>query len=1169
MAGHIPVDRAREAAQDSTRLRPSSTTLPDRQPRLNGVTHNKPADEPPIPTLNGDDTHQPSYRRPLPSMPNTIAGPSGPSPAGIGNWDVERGGRGRWEGRSAADGWTGHVGGVEGRGREKDASRGKEQVFHEHLFYRTKIGIRSCSEPQPYLAATPDAGSLSGQTDSSSRPPSYCVDLSGTHPSPRLFDPPGESPTPPSEFVILNFDDRKYAKTVRFLDTVALQRQPSPGTCECAGLLSVTAQSTVTIETLKSHDATGSELCRWTVVNPDDPADDRSDVRLNQPVLLRSKFGQYLTTMATPALTELPLPTEVPRGSTKSQTTCVRADGTSGTSRAQWRLLKADVPPAPEWLMKRPALVHSARGEEERRQRAALESNARTPANVQLSQLSLEEQEAVLLEDILFVLMGRQGTYIQASDRRISPYDLPIYDFRIDTNLKGDPAADPSLVRMVENVTNLCTFHRSVCAFVETHWRHDYGLVSQALCAAMQTLLGEYQVFVSQLETELRRGTLRISKLWFLMQPARETMQMLHCVAKRNYRRKGGDLLSGIRSVTFETSSAPNSRKLGEFLLTRASEPLFDMLTKWLYHGCLDDPYDEFFIMSDPSLMPIDTEGGTGDRYWERKFVLDDTRVPVFLEETKKKILETGKYLNVLLSCQGGSEAAALKSRETPKIKYTNQFATYTELVEAAYEWASMSLVEFCWRQLDLKGRLLSVKHFFLLDKADFFYQFLEAANDELEKSVSCVALSKLESLLDLAIRTSSTANDPYRDSITCTLRPYMYLNACNYLASSDKGKHPTALQPSVADPPVAPPPAPAPVPPAAAPKPLPAFLFSDTVPATSSTAIPDPKQQAPSYGFHAFSIRYTAEWPLNLLFTRVSMLKYELIFRHLLFCKFVERKLCDVWQDHQHTKELNLHNALLNSYFTRQRMLHFCRNYVYYFTVEVLEPQWHQFMSELQTVRSFDEVLERHERFLDNCLKESLLTEASVLVKSLSKILTSCSLFAQNLWRFSTKFRGSDTGPKGSLAGEDGVLGGNSWERRTARMQLRGENLSKMMSEKKYFRMVQKFEKTFDKHLRDFLQHLVTHSRSKYEHHLVNLLTRIDFNSFYSSYFNMHISAPMGLLAISTHGGAGDAMVNAGPLWGRHHMPPAKLTAIDEGIEREGGTHNGAPLEQQEGDDD
>ena len=56
--------------------------------------------------------------------------------------------------------------------------------------------------------------------------------------------------------------------------------------------------------------------------------------------------------------------------------------------------------------------------------------------------------------------------------------------------------------------------------------------------------------------------------------------------------------------------------------------------------------------------------------------------------------------------------------------------------------------------------------------------------------------------------------------------------------------------------------------------------------------------------------------------------------------------------------------------------MAQFCKNYIYYMVVEVLEPNFHKFKESLKKVKTIDEILKLHNDFLDECLKECLLTD-------------------------------------------------------------------------------------------------------------------------------------------------------------------------------------------------
>lgn len=66
--------------------------------------------------------------------------------------------------------------------------------------------------------------------------------------------------------------------------------------------------------------------------------------------------------------------------------------------------------------------------------------------------------------------------------------------------------------------------------------------------------------------------------------------------------------------------------------------------------------------------------------------------------------------------------------------------------------------------------------------------------------------------------------------------------------------------------------------------------------------------------------------------------------------------------------------------------MLQFCKNYIYYMAFEVLEPKFHKFKENLKKIKTIDEVLIMHNDYLDECLKECLLTDAN-LFKIITKL--------------------------------------------------------------------------------------------------------------------------------------------------------------------------------------
>lgn len=86
-------------------------------------------------------------------------------------------------------------------------------------------------------------------------------------------------------------------------------------------------------------------------------------------------------------------------------------------------------------------------------------------------------------------------------------------------------------------------------------------------------------------------------------------------------------------------------------MLSEAFKTYHGILNEWISHGVLNDPYQEFMIQEKPSVSKERLKDDFNDVYWEQRYFLQNDAVPSFLEPYKEKILNTGKYLNVLREC--------------------------------------------------------------------------------------------------------------------------------------------------------------------------------------------------------------------------------------------------------------------------------------------------------------------------------------------------------------------------------------------------------------------------------------------------------------------------------------------------------------------------------------
>lgn len=125
----------------------------------------------------------------------------------------------------------------------------------------------------------------------------------------------------------------------------------------------------------------------------------------------------------------------------------------------------------------------------------------------------------------------------------------------------------------------------------------------------------------------------------------------------------------------------------------------------------------------------------------------------------------------------------------------------------------------------------------------------MDLCEKELSKDISKVVVPRLEALFELALRLSVANNDPYKDDMRIELLPYdLQFQMCKILSihTQDEADYRTKAD-----------------------------------------------EMAPLTGLESFSFGYEVKWPISLVLNRRAIACYQMIFRHLFFCKHVEREIC------------------------------------------------------------------------------------------------------------------------------------------------------------------------------------------------------------------------------------------------------------------------------------
>jgi len=867
-------------------------------------------------------------------------------------------------------------------------------------------------------------------------------------------------------------------------------------------------------------------------------------------------------------------------------------------SHAAWLITPAGTPLYPSWNLERPYLAGPFALHPQRHRLSPLQEelfkilpHAANREEAQYAPRPLGdcgpgEQERLLVEDLLWVVQGFEGKYVRAASLPCTAASIIPNDFRFELAESERESLEPGLSRMVENFLPLGGQCMRLRRFIDRKRRYDYGMVAQALAAGLQDLwLKGYGLLLAQLEFKHKqhlqegRGAghgLTLQQLWFHLQPALRSLEGLDALCQAVGQTKGGALLNKLRAAGAGCGD-DRSAQTHAYLLEKAAGPYMAMLEKWICRGVLEDPYGEFMVKEEQGLSKENVQEDFNAEYWDARSTICAEHVFSVLEEHKPRILTTGKYLNVIRECgldpglgleDKGSNHSGVDDRNSenlsaatsliPKLRFSEGKAALGKAIDAAYHRACKLLLDVVLREHRLLARLASIKHYFLLDKGDFFVHFMNTAEKELLRGVWEVSSSRLEGLLHLSIQMSVASNDPYKDDISGTFSKKTLIEHLNAIHKSDRfgsvltggdglntslsgaasaGRGSTYLSMSSH---------------------VPSSSFSSESPETELPELPDllehvnidsatsrvkdprnhPSELRGIKAYEAFMLETQVKWPLSLVVSRRAVTKYQLLFRHLFLVKFVERRLHTVWAEQQSTKELDVRRALGLAFCVRHKMQHFLATYIYYMMFEVVEPHWHVLQTALRTgegVEHLDDVIRMHQEFQDCCLKECLLTDQSIL-KILNKILVVCLLFVAYMEQATqelseaaarVQYPGSSSSSGRRMEVED--LGGDALfipatdgeplQKRGNRSVRRHENSGKARRERMarqtaevqaraaasgFSPAMEAFAKNLDFYTEDFMRRLWEDSRSQYQsNHLSNLLGRLDYNGYFSAKFS------------------------------------------------------------------
>jgi gamma-tubulin complex component 2 len=107
-----------------------------------------------------------------------------------------------------------------------------------------------------------------------------------------------------------------------------------------------------------------------------------------------------------------------------------------------------------------------------------------------------------------------------------------------------------------DRVLKLGSYFVQVSKYIDTHQAFECGRVNHALCAAMNSLIKDYLIFVTQLEQKCRQGNFTLQQLLLFIQPSLHIMTTLREITREAAALKvrGGALINTIHLRALRTA---------------------------------------------------------------------------------------------------------------------------------------------------------------------------------------------------------------------------------------------------------------------------------------------------------------------------------------------------------------------------------------------------------------------------------------------------------------------------------------------------------------------------------------------------------------------------------------------------------------------------------------
>lgn len=602
-----------------------------------------------------------------------------------------------------------------------------------------------------------------------------------------------------------------------------------------------------------------------------------------------------------------------------------------------------------------------------------------------------ELTESILVRDLVFVLQGLDGQHFKYN-AQTDRYELP--------EKANVPRPRRILAHRIAELGALFSKVRQYLAKTQvSHSRasSQLGLIAQSFREGIAEEIVSYYRMISVLETQVNLTTapahtknsgedpskidlsdtasamtLRKLAVW-TSEPMRR-MRWLYMVVENDF---GGNSAGGLNEITATSQQGGNGapfggshdlaagrmhqltqlrshgdpylHSLGLTLEVHTSRPVLQMIQNWIFQGTLNDPYKEFFVIKNDSIVPKISNVGEASKpdatfwNWSEQYLVLPSRIPPFISQRlAHKIMIIGKSINFMKSCCGDADWIAEHTRKALLQLPTEGVHHFDELrqpIHELYDTINARLVKLMLEKYHLMNHIEAIRKYLFLGQGDLIQVLMESLEPELSLPVGKQYRHNLLPIVDGAVRASVASAWP------------------NYIQDRCEVFIPTA-------------------------KDLEQDARSQTG-SYSSYGGGGTSAGGPQDGWDVFELRYQLSSPLDAILASPTVnTQHRAIFRFLWRLRRAQHLLSSNWRlTTNASRQLGslvpeIVPLMQQVHLLRHQMTHFTSNIQYYIMFEVLETAWQALEAAIKKAKSLDDIVDAYATYVADIIKSSLIDD-------------------------------------------------------------------------------------------------------------------------------------------------------------------------------------------------